>query len=497
MDKNMTTGKHPVNPSVLLALALSLTVVLTAGCRTASPPAAPSPAVGSWVRTAPVAMVDFPRTLDVTGSIAPEYQAEIATRTLGRVDAVLVKEGDFVRRGQPILTLDARDLDAAVAEAQANVSAARTQVRGAQAALSMELAASPARVSEASAKVAEATAALQSAQAGRDLVMAGPRRQERLRSAQAVAQAAASLVLAQNTFDRMKRLYDQQAISGQDFDQAKSACDIARAQYQSALLGQSQVDEGSRSEEKRTADDAVEQAQASVLQARADLEQAEADTIAVDMKRSDVDRADSGLEQARAALALALANRSYATITAPFDGVIAARMVDPGAMSGPGVPLLKIEGGALRLEANVPESSLAVARIGSAVPVIVDAIGIQPILGTIVSVARQGDSDSHTFLIKIELPEGLPARSGMYGKAELSLGSNRFPAVPNSAVVARDGLTYLYAVDNDGVARLRFVTTGSERGGIVPILSGAHPGDMVVIAGTGSVRDGEHVDQRA
>jgi RND family efflux transporter MFP subunit len=501
-----TTEKNSIMPSAVISarylalggMAFVMAAVLLTGCRSGILPKNVTPQAVSKtsVRVMPVVMSVFPRVLQITGSVAPEYQADIETRTPGRVERVLVKEGDFVRYGQPVLELDARDLDAAILEASANVSATETQIGNAKAALAMEQASSPARVRKVEAQLSEANAALRSVRAQRDLVQAGPRSQERQRAVQAVVQAESSLVLARNTFDRMKQLYDREAVSGQDFDQAKSAYDTAQAQYQSALLAQSQTDEGSRSEEKRVANNAVGQAEAAVTQAQAGLQEAKAGTLAINLRRADVARAESSIDQARAALAIAIANRSYSTITAPFDGVIAARMADPGVMAGPGVALLKIQGGALRLEANVPESALGATRVGRSVPITIDALGDQAVYGKIETVARRGDTASHTFLVKIQLTPGSGARAGMYGRADLSLGEDRFAAVPISAVVARDGLAYVYIVGDDHIARLRFVTTGSASQGLVPLLSGAQPGDRVVVSGTERMHDGVRVSER-
>ena len=62
-----------------------------------------------------------PQWLEVTGTVQAELEAPIASKVMGRVQNVLVREGERVRRGQTLAVLDARDLDASVAQANASL----------------------------------------------------------------------------------------------------------------------------------------------------------------------------------------------------------------------------------------------------------------------------------------------------------------------------------------------------------------------------------------
>jgi hypothetical protein len=101
----------------LYAVGIICEFIVLAGCGAHKPDdgarANTTPA-GSKIEIHPVTVAVIPRTLDATGTVFPELETDIATRTMGRVDRVLVKEGDIVRRGQTVITLDSKDLDAAV-----------------------------------------------------------------------------------------------------------------------------------------------------------------------------------------------------------------------------------------------------------------------------------------------------------------------------------------------------------------------------------------------
>jgi RND family efflux transporter MFP subunit len=185
--------------------------------------------------------------------------------------------------------------------------------------------------------------------------------------------------------------------------------------------------------------------------------------------------------------------RNEATIPAPFDGVVTKRLADPGTMAAPGVPLLAVQGGALRLEASAPESVLAFVRRGSTVPMYFDALQNHALTGRVVEIAPQGDESSHTFTVKIDLPAGCGALPGMFGRARFITGMEKRILVPSSAMREREGLHYLYVVDDSHIARMRMVTVGEPVGDRIPILSGLNPGEQIVSKGVDRLADGSLV----
>jgi len=181
-----------------------------------------------------VALTQAPRSLEVTGTVQAQFEASLSARVTARVQKVLVREGERVRRGQPLILLDARDLDASVSQADAGLRAARVSYDTARVAARMEAASSTARIGEAQAKIVQSEAALQAATAKLELVQAGPRRQERAQAGLAVSQAQSSLTLAESNLKRMGSLYNEGAISAQQYDQVRSQFELAKAQFETA-----------------------------------------------------------------------------------------------------------------------------------------------------------------------------------------------------------------------------------------------------------------------
>lgn len=80
------------------------------------------------VRTVPVAVRDFPRVIDLTGTLEAAQQVAIVAQVGGTVLQQHVQEGDAVTRGQPLFSLDARPAETRIAQGRAALTGARAEV---------------------------------------------------------------------------------------------------------------------------------------------------------------------------------------------------------------------------------------------------------------------------------------------------------------------------------------------------------------------------------
>ncbi len=178
----------------------------------------------------------------------------------------------------------------------------------------------------------------------------------------------------------------------------------------------------------------------------------------------------------------------YMRLTAPFEGVVTARLADPGTMATPGVPLLQIDqAGALQLDATVDESMIGAIHKGLKTQVTMDSAGTAPLDGTVAEIDPAADPASHSFLVKIDLPASKQMNAGqlsagMYGTAEFANGMRQAILIPRSAVVERGSLACAYVLDAEGIAQLRYLTLGSQQGNLVEVLSGVAAGEKLVDA---------------
>ena len=198
-------------------------------------------------------------------------------------------------------------------------------------------------------------------------------------------------------------------------------------------------------------------------------------------------QAASAVESARAAGDQASTTHSFTTIAAPFDGMITEKLVEPGNMASPGMPLLRLEDTrGFRLEVRVDESRIGQIRNGDSVPVFLGT-GTTSITGTVVEVSRAVDADARAFLVKIALPDAPGLRSGEFGKARFGGTPRRALTVPSSAIVRRGQLTSVFVVDK-GLARVRLVNLSESE-----VLAGLTESEVVILSPPAGVTDGRRV----
>ncbi|HEY1334395.1 MAG TPA: efflux RND transporter periplasmic adaptor subunit [Myxococcaceae bacterium] len=197
------------------------------------------------------------------------------------------------------------------------------------------------------------------------------------------------------------------------------------------------------------------------------------------------------IARARQAEASSIAARM--ALRAPFAGVITSKIVSVGDTALPGQPLLVLEArSALRLEAQVPETTGESLTVGAVVPVRIEGLD-RELAGRLAEIQPASDALSRTRLFKIDLPDTPGLRSGQFGRALLSGAESLAVTVPSEAVVHHGQLESVFVIES-GAARVRLVRSGRERDGRVEISSGLAGGETVALTGAGLV-DGEQVEE--
>jgi RND family efflux transporter MFP subunit len=231
-----------------------------------------------------------------------------------------------------------------------------------------------------------------------------------------------------------------------------------------------------------------------------ELDQAVAALAAAEAQRSSTQArlaaATAAHEAAQASADAATISATYGAMSAPFDGIVTERHVDPGSMATPGIPLLTLEDPATyRLEVQLDEARAALVRTGQTVSVrlgntaTVDDAWID---GRVAEIARV-DPASHSFLVKIDLPTSNTLRSGLFGRARFSGPGRQALTVPTSALITRGQLTFVYVVDGERRARLRPISPGVSDDDRAEVLAGLREGDIIVTNPPASLNDGARV----
>src|ERR1039458_10177515 len=215
------------------------------------------------------------------------------------------------------------------------------------------------------------------------------------------------------------------------------------------------------------------------------------------------DESHAAMLQAKATLEQDIANQAYETITAPFDGIVTARYIDPGhlvpANTTPGTPgsgaIITVSRVApLRVFTYVPQNIAPFIKNGD--PATITAAGYpgQKFTGSITRHPDALSPDTRTMLVEVDLAnENQALFPGLYATAEFTvkMGTGS-PMVPDDALVFRDGKVYVPVVRNNQL-HLAEVTLGYDNGQMVEVISGINQTDKVAVNVGQAARDGENV----
>ncbi|HEU4619599.1 MAG TPA: efflux RND transporter periplasmic adaptor subunit [Gammaproteobacteria bacterium] len=197
------------------------------------------------------------------------------------------------------------------------------------------------------------------------------------------------------------------------------------------------------------------------------------------------------------------AELDYATIEAPFAGIVTWRAIDPGDMvyqasspKGSGQPLLRVaKVDVIRVRTYVPERESAHVDAGDPAAIVFDALPGKSFSGKVSRLSGSLDPATRTMLVEVDLPnaDGL-IRPGYYGQTRILLESRpQALALPSAAVHtdASGGGAYVYVVAGGSARRLP-VVTGLTDGDFIEIRSGLEDTARVA-AGATALTDGEQV----
>jgi RND family efflux transporter MFP subunit len=215
----------------------------------------------------------------------------------------------------------------------------------------------------------------------------------------------------------------------------------------------------------------------------------------------DLERARTAVEAMRAARDAAKARQdeaerrlTEATLRAPYAGTISEVRSEPGENLVPGQPVLVLSGeGELEIEIGVPETLLETAAVGQQVAVSLPLRG-HTVQGTVRAVGRAAVGSGRLFPLTVTLPPGVDAPPGSTANVVLERGSADALAVPLAAVLNPGGqrpAVFRVAGGRAERVAVELVGLAGER---VQVRGPLAVGDEVVVAGHGSLVDGDPVE---
>jgi membrane fusion protein (multidrug efflux system) len=276
----------------------------------------------------------------------------ISARVSGHVVKLLVNDNQYVEAGTPLVEIDPRDYQVAVARAKAAYQDAQATAESIQVNVPITSVNTGSQLSSSQAEV----------ESGRAGVSVSRQQLEAARAQ--LEQAIANDIKAQNDVGRYKQLVDKQEISHQQYDQAVAAARSSAAGVAGARASVA------------AAEQQVQQAQARLAQAEANLRSAGTAPQQMASARSRAQSAQAQAQLKKAELEQALLNLQYTRVLAPVNGIVSSRTVEVGQNVQIGQEMMKIVNlDDIWVTANFKETQLREMRPGQRVTISVDAYG--------------------------------------------------------------------------------------------------------------------------
>jgi HlyD family secretion protein len=358
--------------------------------------------LGKSVVAAPVVRQEIVQTVVASGQVQTPFRVNIASQVIGAVKSVPVDEGQAVKAGDLLILLDNVELTANVQLAEAGLA-------------------------EAEAKIRQL----------RDVMLPAAQ--------QSLQQAQATLLDAQQIFDRADKLLATGAATKAKVDSARTALDIALSQVRNARI-----------QEQSNQPDGI----SSVL-------------------------AQTQANQARASLATAKARLDYAQIRAPVAGTLISRAVERGYVVSPGATLMVLSPvGAIQIVVQIDEKDLGLIALGQPAKVSADAYPNTNFPASVVYINPSIDLQRGSVEIKLAVPDP-PAtlRQDMTVSVDIEV-ARRKDALTVKTICVHDGLTRTpwLLIARSGRAVRQSVMIGARGILDLEIDSGAAAGDLVIPA---------------
>jgi membrane fusion protein, multidrug efflux system len=218
------------------------------------------------------------------------------------------------------------------------------------------------------------------------------------------------------------------------------------------------------------------------------------------------DSAATALELARSRVLAARADLgvmeralSDASVSAPFAGLIARRLVSRGEYVQPGTPLFELVAlQPIEVEFHVAERDSGRAALGQTVDVRVAPFPDDTFGARVSFVSPTIDTRTRTVRVKAQLdnPDGR-LRPGLFARVDLGVSERLgVPMLPEEAVLQRADGSVVFRLDAGDRVQRRRVETGVHDSGQVEIVNGVEPGDLVVSRGQAWLSDGDTVTPR-
>src|SRR3990172_8789391 len=215
-----------------------------------------------------------------------------------------------------------------------------------------------------------------------------------------------------------------------------------------------------------------------------------------DTFQTQYDVADAQLKQAEAQFEIAKKRLVDTEIRSPIEGEVKKRFISTGEVLKDKMSLfIVVKNDPLKFQGAVPESSAPDIRVGQDVVIYIEAFKDKTFPAKIIRVSPSIDEKTRSLSIEAKVPNMHNIlKSGFFAKAVvITKREGNIPFVPESAVYSFAGINKVYVIIN-GIAKEQLVKIGMHEAGLVEIIEGIKPEDIVATTGLDQLFDGAKVE---
>lgn len=403
------------------------------------------------LRTGQAVMGELTLSVAASGSVVPAERATLLFQSSGRVLSVAAKPGAHYEAGASLVTMDTRELERAVRQAEISLQQADLRLQQLQ---------DPARASDvelAEVSAQNAAQVLEVARIGKEVARVDADG-IKLNAQRAREQAWRDYVETGESdaqaLEALQRAEEQEAIAATN---AQLVIERAAQQYSSALLQ-------------------YEQAQ-QALEATGEGPTPEAIRLA-----------EIGIEQAELALQQAKVALGKATLVAPFAGTVARVDARPVAFASAGqAAVVLVDDSSFYVDVNIDEVDVARVAIGQDATVTLDAFSDVALAGVVDSIApvatNLGGAIVYPLHIRLNQTDRIALRDGLTASVQITVGvRSGLVLAPNWAVRTEQstGETYCYVIRDGAPVRVA-ISVGERNDTFTEIVDGLAAGETVAL----------------
>lgn len=369
--------------------------------------------------------------VSLSGTLTADREVEVSSKIGGKIAVIYVDEGQRVKEGQALCQLDNADLVANVDRADGAYKSAIAQYE--QTLINKGM---------------------------------GPINPTQAEDAQKMAneglyQAQYSMDLQEKEYIRAQQLFNEGAISKQQFDILETQYKLAKSQYETAKFNLKHTNETYR--------------------------------ISNNNATQTIEIADENVKQANAALDFARTQLENAVISAPFTGTITRKFCKVGGIIpfGGTIPLFKlVDNSNVYFEGFISEMDIAKIKDGQKAEVYIYALD-KKVIGSVNMVSVSSDPKSRSVYVKINLPNSdFNFNSGLSANAKIIIKKKKGILIPTYYIRYDNDKPFIVLADK-GKAVFRYIKIGLQDENEALITEGLIAGDNVISVGHEGLKEGD------